>query len=100
MRKMWCFASAKTAAGASAMILTPCPYHPITAAGASASKSFITISSDRLIIKWNLDTLAVAWQLPTIGGHIYALDFSPVDPGTLAIGDLIPGPYVLYGVWC
>ena len=46
----------------------------------------ITISSNRQIVQWDCNEGAAKWTLPTIGGHIYALAASAVDPGAVAIG--------------
>eukprot|EP00039_Didymoeca_costata_P033347 m.41954 g.41954 ORF g.41954 m.41954 type:complete len:1281 (+) comp9826_c0_seq1:62-3904(+) len=46
---------------------------------------FISISSDRQIKQWSTATRKLDWELPTIGGFVYSIDFSPVDPAMLAI---------------
>ncbi|MBN3319146.1 GEMI5 protein, partial [Atractosteus spatula] len=46
----------------------------------------ISISMDRDIKCWDLSTLECCWTLPSLGGFVYALTFSPVDTGSLALG--------------
>ncbi|KAM9333778.1 gem-associated protein 5 [Pholidichthys leucotaenia] len=43
-------------------------------------------SMDREIKCWDLTSLTCCWTLPTLGGFVYALTFSPVGTGTLALG--------------
>lgn len=35
---------------------------------------------------WDLSSLDCCWSLPTLGGFVYALTFSPVGSGCLALG--------------
>lgn len=35
---------------------------------------------------WDLSTLDCSWTMPSLGGFVYSLAFSPVDTGCLAIG--------------
>lgn len=35
---------------------------------------------------WDLASLECCWTLPTLGGFVYALTFSPVGTGCLALG--------------
>uniref|UniRef100_A0A8C8VFV3 Gem nuclear organelle associated protein 5 n=1 Tax=Pelusios castaneus TaxID=367368 RepID=A0A8C8VFV3_9SAUR len=46
----------------------------------------LSISMDRDIKCWDLTTLDCCWTLPSLGGFVYSLAFSPVDTGCLAIG--------------
>ncbi|CAH1274597.1 GEMIN5 [Branchiostoma lanceolatum] len=46
----------------------------------------ITTSMDRQIILWDLSRMKPQWSLPTLGGFVYAMAFSPLTPGQLAIG--------------
>ncbi|XP_051793903.1 gem-associated protein 5 isoform X2 [Acanthochromis polyacanthus] len=46
----------------------------------------ISTSMDREIKCWDLDSLDCCWTLPTLGGFVYALSFSPVGSGCLALG--------------
>uniref|UniRef100_A0A7N8WQZ1 Gem (nuclear organelle) associated protein 5 n=1 Tax=Mastacembelus armatus TaxID=205130 RepID=A0A7N8WQZ1_9TELE len=46
----------------------------------------ISTSMDREIKCWDLASLDCCWTLPTLGGFVYALTFSPVGAGCLAIG--------------
>lgn len=46
----------------------------------------ISTSMDRDIKCWDLDSLDCCWTLPTLGGFVYALTFSPVGAGCLALG--------------
>ncbi|XP_008274681.1 gem-associated protein 5 [Stegastes partitus] len=43
-------------------------------------------SMDREIKCWDLASLDCCWTLPTLGGFVYALSFSPVGSGCLALG--------------
>ncbi|NWV13038.1 GEMI5 protein, partial [Ptilonorhynchus violaceus] len=45
-----------------------------------------SISMDRDVKCWDLSTLDCSWTLPSLGGFVYSLAFSPVDMGCLAIG--------------
>uniref|UniRef100_A0A3Q0RWZ4 Gem nuclear organelle associated protein 5 n=1 Tax=Amphilophus citrinellus TaxID=61819 RepID=A0A3Q0RWZ4_AMPCI len=46
----------------------------------------ISTSMDREIKCWDLASLECCWTLPTLGGFVYALTFSPVGTGCLALG--------------
>uniref|UniRef100_A0A6Q2XY68 Anaphase-promoting complex subunit 4 WD40 domain-containing protein n=1 Tax=Esox lucius TaxID=8010 RepID=A0A6Q2XY68_ESOLU len=46
----------------------------------------ISTSMDRQIKCWDLLSLDCCWTLPTLGGFVYALTFSPVGTGCLALG--------------
>ncbi|XP_034539640.1 gem-associated protein 5 [Notolabrus celidotus] len=46
----------------------------------------ISTSMDREIKCWDLASLDCLWTLPTLGGFVYALTFSPVGVGCLALG--------------
>ncbi|XP_028322979.1 gem-associated protein 5 [Gouania willdenowi] len=46
----------------------------------------LSTSMDRQIKCWDLDSLDCVWTLPTLGGFVYALSFSPVATGSLALG--------------
>ncbi|KAF4077608.1 hypothetical protein AMELA_G00210050 [Ameiurus melas] len=46
----------------------------------------ISTSMDRDIKCWDLDTLECCWTLPTMGGFVYSMSFSPVATGCLALG--------------
>ncbi|XP_016533741.1 gem-associated protein 5 isoform X2 [Poecilia formosa] len=46
----------------------------------------ISTSMDREIKCWDMDSLSCCWTLPTLGGHVYTLSFSPVGVGCLALG--------------
>ncbi|KAM9373511.1 gem-associated protein 5 [Phaethornis superciliosus] len=45
-----------------------------------------SISMDRDVKCWDLSNLECSWTMPSLGGFVYSLAFSPVDPGCLAIG--------------
>ncbi|NXP51027.1 GEMI5 protein, partial [Heliornis fulica] len=45
-----------------------------------------SISMDRDVKCWDLSTLDCSWTMPSLGGFVYSLAFSPVDTGRLAIG--------------
>ncbi|KAK2828028.1 hypothetical protein Q5P01_019062 [Channa striata] len=46
----------------------------------------ISTSMDREIKCWDLASLDCRWTLPTLGGFVYTLTFSPVGAGCLALG--------------
>ncbi|CAK6979066.1 gem-associated protein 5 [Scomber scombrus] len=46
----------------------------------------ISTSMDREVKCWDLSSLDCCWTLPTLGGFVYALTFSPVGAGCLALG--------------
>uniref|UniRef100_UPI0037E7425A gem-associated protein 5 n=1 Tax=Semicossyphus pulcher TaxID=241346 RepID=UPI0037E7425A len=46
----------------------------------------ISTSMDREIKCWDLASLDCLWTLPTLGGFVYALTFSPVGTGCLGLG--------------
>uniref|UniRef100_A0A8C3S157 Gem-associated protein 5 n=1 Tax=Chelydra serpentina TaxID=8475 RepID=A0A8C3S157_CHESE len=46
----------------------------------------LSISMDRDVKCWDLTTLDCCWTLPSLGGFVYSLAFSPVDTGCLAVG--------------
>ncbi|XP_049896526.1 gem-associated protein 5 isoform X2 [Epinephelus moara] len=46
----------------------------------------ISTSMDREIKCWDLASMDCCWTLPTLGGFVYALTFSPVGVGCLALG--------------
>ncbi|KAG1969970.1 gem-associated protein 5 isoform X1 [Pimephales promelas] len=46
----------------------------------------LSTSMDREIKCWDLASLECCWTLPTMGGFVYCLSFSPVGTGCLALG--------------
>uniref|UniRef100_A0A8D2LAI0 Gem nuclear organelle associated protein 5 n=1 Tax=Varanus komodoensis TaxID=61221 RepID=A0A8D2LAI0_VARKO len=46
----------------------------------------LSISMDRDVKCWDLATLNCCWTMPSLGGFVYSLAFSPVDTGCLAVG--------------
>ncbi|KAM9498741.1 gem-associated protein 5 isoform 1-T2 [Salvelinus alpinus] len=46
----------------------------------------LSTSMDRVIKCWDLSSLDCCWTLPTLGGFVYTLTFSPVGTGCLALG--------------
>lgn len=46
----------------------------------------LSTSMDREIKCWDLESLECCWTLPTLGGFVYCLSFSPVGTGCLALG--------------
>ncbi|KAJ7316523.1 hypothetical protein JRQ81_002685 [Phrynocephalus forsythii] len=46
----------------------------------------LSISMDRDVKCWDLGTLNCCWTMPSLGGFVYNLAFSPVDTGCLAVG--------------
>ncbi|XP_028574181.2 gem-associated protein 5 isoform X1 [Podarcis muralis] len=51
-----------------------------------ARQLLLSISMDRDVKCWDLATLNCCWTLPSLGGFVYCLAFSPVDTGCLAVG--------------
>ena len=50
---------------------------------------YLKFSSCLLLLKvicWNLSTLQSEWSLPTLGGFVYSIAPSPLDPARLALG--------------
>lgn len=45
----------------------------------------LTISLDRNIIYWDINTQKPLWNISCIGGYVYDLDFAPWNPSLLAI---------------
>nr|XP_057943708.1 gem-associated protein 5 isoform X2 [Doryrhamphus excisus] len=50
------------------------------------SELLLSTSLDREVKCWNLASLNCCWTLPTLGGFVYSLAFSPVGTGCLALG--------------
>eukprot|EP00038_Savillea_parva_P013603 m.8758 g.8758 ORF g.8758 m.8758 type:complete len:1203 (-) comp2563_c0_seq1:23-3631(-) len=48
--------------------------------------NMVAISSDREITCWNIPDLHREWDLSTIGGHVYAMCNSGIDPEAIALG--------------
>uniref|UniRef100_A0A4W5N0B4 Gem nuclear organelle associated protein 5 n=1 Tax=Hucho hucho TaxID=62062 RepID=A0A4W5N0B4_9TELE len=46
----------------------------------------LSTSMDREIKCWDLSSLDCCWTLPTLGGFVYTMTFSPVGTGCLALG--------------
>ncbi|KAL3879528.1 hypothetical protein ACJMK2_031822, partial [Sinanodonta woodiana] len=46
----------------------------------------LSASMDRKIVLWDLTTCSAVYSLPTLGGYVYAVNTSPLDPGRLALG--------------
>ncbi|XP_051902291.1 gem-associated protein 5 [Hippocampus zosterae] len=46
----------------------------------------VSTSLDREVKCWDLSELECLWTLPTLGGFVYSLSFSPVATGCLALG--------------
>ncbi|XP_010637972.1 gem-associated protein 5 isoform X3 [Fukomys damarensis] len=46
----------------------------------------LSTSMDRDVKCWDMTTLDCCWTLPSLGGFVYSLAFSPEDTGYLAIG--------------
>ncbi|KAH0629873.1 hypothetical protein JD844_012324 [Phrynosoma platyrhinos] len=46
----------------------------------------LSISMDRDVKCWDLSTLNCCWTMPSLGGFVYSLAFSPVNIGCLAVG--------------
>jgi gem associated protein 5 len=61
----------------------------ISRQAAKGSKMLLTISMDRLIGAWNLETMKCSWTIPSLGGFVYKLAFAPSNPGrfAVAVGD-------------
>ncbi|XP_076371362.1 gem-associated protein 5-like isoform X2 [Tachypleus tridentatus] len=45
-----------------------------------------TVSLDRQIVIWDLESMKSKYMLPTLGGFAYAVEANPLDPGRLAVG--------------
>ena len=43
--------------------------------------SLCTISMDRQIIVWDLKSLKAKYNITTVGGFVYSIDQSPINPG-------------------
>ncbi|XP_072846121.2 gem-associated protein 5 [Pogona vitticeps] len=46
----------------------------------------LSTSMDRDVKCWDMTTLNCCWTVPSLGGFVYSLAFSPVDTGCLAVG--------------
>ncbi|KAJ6667841.1 hypothetical protein lerEdw1_016162 [Lerista edwardsae] len=46
----------------------------------------LSISMDRDVKCWDLASLNCCWTMPSLGGFVYSLAFSPVDTGCIAVG--------------
>ncbi|XP_072171181.1 gem-associated protein 5-like, partial [Diadema setosum] len=46
----------------------------------------VTTSMDRQVISWHLPSKSAEWSLPTLGGFVYSISSSPLDPARLALG--------------
>ncbi|XP_071479507.1 gem-associated protein 5-like, partial [Diadema antillarum] len=46
----------------------------------------VTTSMDRQVISWHLPSRSAEWSLPTLGGFVYSISSSPLDPARLALG--------------
>uniref|UniRef100_A0A3B4BK56 Uncharacterized protein n=1 Tax=Periophthalmus magnuspinnatus TaxID=409849 RepID=A0A3B4BK56_9GOBI len=46
----------------------------------------LSTSMDREIKCWDMSTLELCWTLPSLGGFVYSLCFSPLGSGSLALG--------------
>lgn len=55
-------------------------------AGGLNNSLMCTVSMDRQMIFWNLPQSVPVCAVPTLGGFVYAVKTSPIDPGRLAIG--------------
>uniref|UniRef100_H2YVE0 Uncharacterized protein n=1 Tax=Ciona savignyi TaxID=51511 RepID=H2YVE0_CIOSA len=58
------------------------------ASGLDPSSTIITTSMDRTIKHWSLDApeSPPTWSLPTLGGFVYSIAISPIDPSVIALG--------------
>uniref|UniRef100_F6ZHD7 Uncharacterized protein n=1 Tax=Ciona intestinalis TaxID=7719 RepID=F6ZHD7_CIOIN len=56
--------------------------------GLDPTKNIITTSMDRCIKYWSLEEpdSPPIWSLPTLGGFVYAMKVSPIDPTVIALG--------------
>ena len=50
-----------------------------------AFNMIVSISMDRNIITWDCDTKCKLWEMATLGGYVYQLSESPVDPSLIAL---------------
>ncbi|XP_053147146.1 gem-associated protein 5 isoform X2 [Hemicordylus capensis] len=53
---------------------------------AESRELLFSISMDRDVKCWDLASLNCCWTMPSLGGFVYSLAFSPVDTGCLAVG--------------
>jgi len=74
----------KFAAGHTRSVFT-ISFDPGAVVGKGGIGRFMTVSLDRDIIEWDINTLKVASKLPSLGGFVYALDTSPLDPNRMAV---------------
>nr|XP_006819751.1 PREDICTED: gem-associated protein 5-like [Saccoglossus kowalevskii] len=58
----------------------------IVPGGDAALNTIVTVSMDRQIILWNLKSCRAVSTIPTLGGFVYTIVASPIDPGRLAVG--------------
>ncbi|XP_076446765.1 gem-associated protein 5-like [Babylonia areolata] len=61
------------------------PIFNICASG-SESKILCTFAQDRQVVFWNVDSMEAVSSLSTLGGHVYCVRNSPIDPGRVAVG--------------
>ncbi|XP_061104409.1 gem-associated protein 5 isoform X4 [Conger conger] len=58
----------------------------MSSVGLGGRELLLSTSMDREIKCWDLSSLECCWTLPTLGGFVYSLAFSPVGTGCLALG--------------
>ncbi|XP_064609337.1 gem-associated protein 5-like [Liolophura sinensis] len=54
--------------------------------GGEGNGLLVSTSMDRQIVVWDLASLTPKFCLPTLGGFVYAVESSPLDPGQIAVG--------------
>ncbi|KAL8569268.1 hypothetical protein ACOMHN_029889 [Nucella lapillus] len=55
-------------------------------AGGPLGKTLCTFAQDRQVVLWDVDSVEAVASLSTLGGHVYCVRNSPIDPGRVAIG--------------
>ncbi|XP_048244264.1 gem-associated protein 5-like [Haliotis rufescens] len=55
-------------------------------AGGEEMNTLFTVGMDRMIVLWDLDRQCSVYSIPSLGGHVYNMETSPLDPGRVAVG--------------
>ncbi|XP_070198207.1 gem-associated protein 5-like, partial [Littorina saxatilis] len=63
-------------------------YRPIFNICATGPKgeTLCTYAQERNVLLWSAETTEAVSSLPTLGGHVYCVRNSPIDPGRVAVG--------------
>ncbi|XP_074649627.1 gem-associated protein 5-like [Tubulanus polymorphus] len=65
--------------GHNRIVFSICPLRP-------SESGLATISMSRQVLFWDIDTMTCQSALPTLGGFLYSISYSPINPGFLAFG--------------